>query len=738
MLNQLNQVQRQAVTCGEGPVLILAGAGSGKTRVLTARIAYLVREKGVRPDSIMAVTFTNKAASEIRERLRTMIGPEAGRLRLGTFHSQGLRILREERRRAGLTNELTVYNDDDQLTLLRQVIQELGFNDKVVVPKAMLQIINQAKNENIGPEEYRSTATGAHAFTVERAGKVYELYQKRLKEMNCVDFGDLICEPVRMLKRDARLLVVYQERIRHMLVDEYQDTNRAQYALTSLLSGGTRNIFAVGDPDQSIYGWRGADINNILDFEKDYPDAAVLRLEENYRSTKKILSSANSVIENNTKRLDKTLRTQNPDGDKVVFEECETEYDEGRAVLRWIKKLMSLDKGLAYSDVAIFYRTNAQSRVFEEAMMREGIPYVIVGGTRFYDRAEIRDSLAYMRLAANPNDLLSFQRAVNTPSRGVGPVALEKVRSISIDKGVSLFEALRDASDNGVIRKSGVGQFIAACDAFTRDAALYSLSDRTLRLLEESGYMTMWQGDGSEEAMQRVENIFELISAIKEFEAVRTTADAAPSNGALQEFLDHVALISDLDGIEEKTERITLMTMHSAKGLEFKVVFITGMEEGLFPHSRSVDDLSALEEERRLCYVAMTRARKRLFLLAARSRTVWGAQGWRTRSRFLDEIPNEHIEFIDFDAGKKKSIFPAHETHYTDEGSQIAGQGEADFYGDNDADWRIGMKVRHSTFGLGVIKEKTGRGIEAKLLVNFRDAGVKKLAVKYAGLEIVQ
>ncbi|MBI5236688.1 MAG: UvrD-helicase domain-containing protein [Deltaproteobacteria bacterium] len=734
MLNQLNPDQRRAVTCGEGPVLILAGAGSGKTRVLTARIAYLVREKGVRSDSIMAVTFTNKAASEIRERLKKMIGPEAGRLRLGTFHSQGLRILREERRRAGLANELTVYNDDDQLTLLRQVIQELGFNDKVVVPKSMLQIINQAKNENVGPEEYRSTASGAQAFIVERTAKVYELYQKRLKEMNCVDFGDLICEPVRLLKRDGRLLAMYQERIRHMLVDEYQDTNRAQYALTSLLSGGTRNIFAVGDPDQSIYGWRGADINNILDFEKDYPDADVLKLEENYRSTKKILSSANSVIENNTKRLDKTLRTQNPDGDKVVFEECETEYDEGRAVLRWIKKLMSLDKGIAYSDVAIFYRTNAQSRVFEEAMMRDGIPYVIVGGTRFYDRAEIRDSLAYMRLMANPNDLLSLTRAVNTPSRGVGPVALEKVRSISIDRGVSLFEALKIASDNGVIRKSGVGQFIAACAGFTRDAALHSLSDRTLRLLEESGYMTMWQGDGSEEAMQRVENIFELISAIKEFEAARASADGR----ALQEFLDHVALISDLDGIEEKIERITMMTVHSAKGLEFKAVFITGMEEGLFPHSRSVDSVESLEEERRLCYVAMTRARKRLFLLAARSRTVWGAQGWRTRSRFLDEIPNEHIEFIEFDAGKKKGVFQAHETHYTDEGSQITGQGEAVFYDDTDADWRIGMKVSHATFGLGVIKEKTGRGMEAKLLVNFRDVGVKKLAVKYAGLEIVQ
>lgn len=738
MLNQLNPVQRQAVTCGEGPVLILAGAGSGKTRVLTARIAYLVREKGVRPEAIMAVTFTNKAASEIRERLKTMIGPEAGRLRLGTFHSQGLRILREERRRAGLANELTVYNDDDQLTLLRQVIQELGFNDKVVQPKAMLQMINQAKNENISAEEYRSTATGAHAFMVERAAKVYELYQKRLKEMNCVDFGDLICEPVRMLKRDARLLAMYQERIRHMLVDEYQDTNRAQYALTSLLSGGSRNIFAVGDPDQSIYGWRGADINNILDFEKDYPDAAVLRLEENYRSTKKILSSANSVIENNTKRLEKTLRTQNPDGDKVVFEECDNEYDEGRAVLRWIKKLMAADKGLAYSDAAVFYRTNAQSRVFEEAMMREGIPYVIVGGTRFYDRAEIRDSLAYMRLLANPNDLIGLARAVNTPSRGVGPVALEKVRSISIERSVSLLEALRVASDSGVIRKSGVGQFIAACDAFTKDAASYSLSDRTLRLLEDSGYMTMWQGDGSEEAMGRVENIFELISAIKEFEAARTITDAEASV-TLQEFLDHVALISDLDGIEEKIERVTLMTMHSAKGLEFKAVFITGMEEGLFPHSRSVDDADAIEEERRLCYVAMTRARCRLFLLAARSRTVWGAQGWRTRSRFLDEIPNEHLEVFDGNAGKKQgNVFAAHETHYTDDGSQMAGHGDDVCYVDGEADWRIGMKVRHATFGLGVIKEKTGRGIEAKLLVSFSGAGVKKLAAKYAGLEKVQ
>jgi len=725
MLKSLNATQAEAVTFGDGPLLILAGAGSGKTRVLTSRIAYLVLEKGVDPASILAVTFTNKAAGEMRERLARLIGAEAKSLWLGTFHSLGLRLLRKESRASGVSADLIVYNDDDQLALIKQVMAELAINEKTFSPKAILSRINQAKNENIGPAEF---AGHSGDFLSERVAKVYSLYQKRLREMGCMDFGDLICEPVRLLANNPEVLRRYQERFRYILVDEYQDTNRAQYEFTNLLASGTRNLLAVGDPDQSIYAWRGADISNILEFEKDYPDATVLRLEQNYRSTGNILSAANSVIERNKKRLKKTLWTENTEGAKVVYEEARDEYNEASLVIRKLKSIVS-ERRLTYRDFAVFYRTNAQSRVFEEQLIREGIPYTIVGGVRFYDRKEIKDAIAYLRVIANPNDSLSLQRVINTPPRGVGKVTFEKVQKLAYDHNMPLFEAFKDAVERGLLNKTRVGEFIEAYEEFRINIGRLSLHELTMRYLEDSGYMLMWQEQRSEEAAERVENLFELVSAIKDFETANPGA-------TVSDYLDQVALISDIDSYEEKSDKLTLMTLHSAKGLEFKVVFLAGMEEGLFPHSRSADDPESLEEERRLCYVGMTRAMEELYLYSARNRTVYGETRYQIRSRFIDEVHPDHItRLVPESAEKTELVFTDDEPYYTAEGSQL--DPARQYFSDMDhepLEWRIGMKVVHPSFGIGVIKDRSGQGGDTKLTVSFRDAGVKKLIVKYASL----
>jgi len=722
-LKSLNPTQTEAVTFGDGPLLILAGAGSGKTRVLTARIAFLVKKLGIAPESILAVTFTNKAAGEMRERLGALIGESARQLWLGTFHSLGLRLLRREARVLGLKGDLTVYNDDDQLSLIKQVMADLKMNEKTTAPKAMLARINQAKNANIGPSEYTKLVDD---FMAERTSKVYSLYQKKLREMGCLDFGDLICEPINLLRQHPNVLERYKSLFQYLLVDEYQDTNRAQYLLTGMLASGSRNILAVGDPDQSIYAWRGADITNILDFEKDYPDATVLRLEQNYRSTRHILSAANSVIERNAKRLDKTLWTENHDGTPLVHEEARDEYDEARAVIRKLRERMS-KSGLSYGECAIFYRTNAQSRVFEELLMREGIPYSIVGGVRFYDRMEIRDAIAYLRIISNPNDSISLQRIINKPARGVGKATLDKVSEISERLGIPLLEAFREAQDRGLLGKTKVKAFLEAYDTFRVRMNSVPLHELALTFLEDSGYMMMWQEENTQEATDRVENIFELVSAIRDFVAANPSA-------ALSDFLDGVALIADIDNYEDKADRLTLMTLHSAKGLEFKAVFLVGMEEGLFPHSRSADDPSQLEEERRLCYVGMTRAQEELYLFSARARSVYGETRYQERSRFIDEIDPEHITLANEEPRAKKAVFAMpDEVYYSPEEDQGGQSGQQEAEGAS-MPWRVGMKVAHPSFGVGIIRERTGAGPELKVTVNFKDAGVKKLAIKYAGL----
>ncbi|WKZ33003.1 MAG: UvrD-helicase domain-containing protein [Thermodesulfobacteriota bacterium] len=721
-LKSLNPTQLEAVTFGDGPLLILAGAGSGKTRVLTSRIAFLIAKMNVSPENILAVTFTNKAAGEMRERLERTIGGSARSVWLGTFHSLGLRLLRRESRAAGLASELTVYNDDDQLALIKEVLKELDLNEKVMPPKSVLARINQAKNENIGPTEY---ASHVNDFFSERIAKVYARYQKKLRGMGCLDFGDLICEPINLFRQNEPVLDKYRNRFRYILVDEYQDTNRAQYTLTGLLASGSRNLLAVGDPDQSIYGWRGADISNILDFEKDYPDSTVLRLEQNYRSTANILSAANSVIERNQRRMEKTLWTENREGHPLVHEEAKDEYDEARRVLSRLKSRMREDRAISYRDAAVFYRTNAQSRVFEELLIREGIPYTIVGGTRFYDRMEIRDALAYIRVIANPGDSISLQRIINRPARGVGKATLDRIISLADELGAPLLEAARAALGRGLLGKTRLRQFLDACDAFRSGLGKLPLNELALRLLEDSGYMAMWQDEGTDEASERLENIFELISAIKDFEAANPGA-------TLPDFLDQVALISDIDSYEEKSDKLTLMTLHSAKGLEFRLVFLAGMEEGIFPHSRSIDDPEGLEEERRLCYVGMTRAKEELYLFSSASRSLYGETRYQARSRFLDEICPGRIRFLGGESRERKPVYTApNEIYYSPEDFPSGPGNDA---GGEALPWRVGMKVSHPSFGVGIIRERSGSGQDVKVTVNFSSSGVKKLAVKYAGL----
>jgi DNA helicase-2/ATP-dependent DNA helicase PcrA len=752
MLRSLNESQARAVTHGDGPLLVLAGAGSGKTRVLTARVAYLLNEKAVPPGGILAVTFTNKAAGEMRSRLRGLVGEPAMSLWLGTFHSLGLRILRKEARAAGLKPELSVFDEDDQMALIRQVMGELSMNDKAFRPKAVLSRISQAKNDLAGPDEFRA---GAGDFFSEAVAKVYSLYQKRLREMNSVDFGDLISEPVRLLREHPGLLAAYRERLGYVLVDEYQDTNRAQYVLTGLLASGTRNILAVGDPDQSIYAWRGADVRNILEFQADYPDAAVIRLEQNYRSTGNILSAANSVIRRNRRRMEKTLWTENPAGASPRYEEAPDEYAEAELVVRKVKETARGNRGVSYGDMAVFYRTNAQSRVFEERLIREAVPYTVVGGVKFYDRREVKDALAYLRVTANPDDSVALRRVINTPPRGVGAATFERVAALAASGGITLYEAFREALVKGLLERTRVSGFIAACDSFRGGLGGLPLHELALRLLEDAGYMLMLQGEGGEESVERTENVFELISAIRDFEASAAAGGVSP----LSEFLSHVALVADVDGYEEKAERLTLMTIHSAKGLEFKAVFMVGMEEGLFPHSRSMDDVSKLEEERRLCYVGMTRAREELHLSSSRTRTMYGEKRPQERSRFIDEISPGLLKFAGTAPGRggvaawpragNDAVRGGDSRVGEMRGDETQGGGEPYYTADDSQDvravdagpgpaargWRVGMKVMHPSFGVGVIKQRTGGGENELLLVSFKGCGTKNLSVRYAKLE---
>ena len=720
----LNPEQREAVLHGEGPVLVLAGAGSGKTRVIAYRIAYLVGHLKVKPENILALTFTNKAAEEMKERVEKVLGRDELGVSMGTFHSLCARVLRKGISYLGLKGPFVIYDEADQLHLIRDCMKELGLQERFYSPRVIASRISSLKNALLSPEEY---APLPRDYFSERVAHLYTLYQERLRLANALDFDDLLMVTVRLFEDRPEILHSYQSLWQYILVDEYQDTNHAQYRLVNLLSSRHGNLFVVGDDDQSIYGWRGADLSNILNFEQDHPGCKVIRLEQNYRSTCCILDAAGAVVSCNIGRKGKKLWTENEKGEPIVHYQAYNPEDEANFVARTIKSLR-LEEGFDYQDFAIFYRTNAQSRAIEEGFRRHLIPYTIVGGVRFYERKEIKDLLSYLRLITNPHDLLSLRRAINVPSRGLGQAVVEKIADLARKEGVSLLEACRRLAKRDVVlprQARALGEFYDLMEWHRVLAQDNPPSRVLLSLLEKTGYIQELQAEGTPEAENRLENLQELIAGAHEFEA--KTGD-----NNIQAFLDSVALIAEVDEWRNEQRGVTLMTLHAAKGLEFPGVFITGMEEGVFPHNRSLEDPEELEEERRLFYVGMTRAKKRLFLTRAERRRLHGGGGNSLPSRFLSEVPSHLIKSMG-------SQFTVHSSRRTDSGvgdfirqpftvNREPVEPFVDYV-------QPGVRVRHPEWGIGTIRKRIGNGENLKVDVDFPKTGRKRLAVKYAQLE---
>ncbi len=712
ILEQLNPAQVEAVTYGDGPLLVLAGAGSGKTRVLTSRIAYLIKEMRVPPYRILAITFTNKAAEEMRLRVEALV-PELSRdIWICTFHAACLRILRRQDEFYGRNRNFVIYDSDEQLTVVKDCIKELDIDNKKYLPRAVAGAISQAKNQLLDAGDNEKYAFDHYNKVVNR---VYHLYQEKLRQNNAVDFDDLIFLTVRLFREYPQVLSYYQDRFRHILVDEYQDTNHAQYILVSLLAAAHRNLFVVGDPDQGIYSWRGADIKNILSFERDYPEAAVIKLEQNYRSTKKILEAANYIIRHNENRKEKILLPMDEDGVDLTNYYCENEYAEADYLAVEISCEKAQEKR-AYRDFAVLYRTHAQSRAIEEIFVRTGIPYTIIGGLKFYARKEIKDILAYLKLILNHKDAVSLARIINVPRRGIGHVSFRKIISFAEKNEITPVEALlRSAEINGLSAKirAGCSELGLLIRGLTEESPEAAVTDLAKRVIEQIGYREELLAEDTVESRTRLENLDEFLSGTMEF-------DSKAEEKGLRSFLENIALVTDLDKYDVETDQVALMTLHSAKGLEFPVVFLTGLEEGVFPHSRSLQDptdIGELEEERRLCYVGVTRAKERLYLTHCRERTLFGTKRPNKMSRFLMEmLPREEtdkknqprIKKIGDTSAKKKS-----------ESSQYI----------------LGDKVRHCKWGTGLIVSVRGEGDETEYRVAFPDQGIKVLLAKYAPLE---
>jgi DNA helicase-2/ATP-dependent DNA helicase PcrA len=723
ILEGLNSEQREAVRTTEGPLLVLAGAGSGKTRVLVHRIAYLVGACGIPADSILAVTFTNKAAGEMRERVQKLLGPEAGEIWVSTFHSTCVRILRRDIGHLGRSRGFSIYDDADSLGLIKQAIQRHSLDPKGVPPRGIRWRIDRWKNAGVLPAQ---AANAASDLDTETAAELYATYQRLLADANALDFGDLLLETVALFQRHPAVLEYYRRRWQYVLVDEYQDTNRVQYDLVNQLAGQHRNLCVVGDPDQSIYAWRGADVRNILDFGRDFSDARVVKLERNYRSTEPILAGASAVVANNVARHPKRLWTDRAGGDPIRLYEAVDDRDEARFVVREILA-RTREGGRARGDCAIFYRTNSQSRLFEEELLRADVPYAVVGGVRFYERAEIKDVLAYLRLLVNPGDELALRRVVNTPPRGIGRTTLERAEALSAQRGVSLREAFGLAASSGELRRAGskVTAFLALLDELEREVHGLAPSEAIAKVLHRSGLVEQLERDPAPEAQGRLENLRELCVGAEDFDA-EGAAELGEDRSALERFLDRVALVSAVDQYDRRTDRVSLMTAHTAKGLEYPFVFLVGMEEGLFPHAASAHDDAGVEEERRLCYVGMTRAMERLTISFARERRRFGSRSVAVPSRFLEEIPRQHAEgrigsgrAAGADSGSGRRVDYAY--------SQV----EA-----SDATATVqGLRVRHPIFGAGTVIEVSGARGDEKLKIRFDRVGVKTVMVRFANLE---
>src|SRR5215217_5100864 len=702
-LADLNPAQREAVLATEGPLLVVAGAGSGKTRVLTYRVAHLINACGVKPNEILAITFTNKAAGEMRERLEDLLGPVARAIWILTFHAACGRILRREAQRLGYRSNFTIYDQADQVRLTKACLEELDRDPKRFVPRGIHAQISAAKNQLVTPEEYAERVSSFHDQTV---AEVYDLYQKRLIGSNAVDFDDLLMLTVQVLESFPEARERWQKVFRYILVDEYQDTNHAQYRLLQLLAEKHRNVCAVGDPDQSIYAFRGADINNILDFERDFPGTRTIALEQNYRSTNHILDAANGVITNNRERKPKELWSELGDGDPVRVVEVEDEHAEARFVAAGIAALV--EEGFSGDEIAVFYRTNAQSRVLEDVLVRQGIQYQVIGGPRFYERAEVKDAIAYLQVIDNPYDAVSLQRIANRPRRGIGTSSLARLQTWADAQGRSLWESTEFAEEAGVgaAPLRAVQQFRTLILSLQSGALELPVAELVERTLERSGYLEALEAERTIEAQGRMENLQELVGVAREYQE---NADE-PS---LSHFLQEISLYSDQDAIRGEESLVTLMTLHNAKGLEFRAVYLIGMEEGIFPHARSIEE-QGIEEERRLCYVGMTRAKELLALTHASSRSLWGARGYNLPSRFLDELPR-NVE--------RERLRPASWSSYGAAG--VAPREDIPTLSTGDS-------VRHGTLGEGVITQIEAGGV---VTVRFADGSERRLMLDYAPLE---
>ena len=730
MLDKLNERQKEAVLATEGPVLVLAGAGSGKTTVLVNRIAYMISEKHIRPWNILAITFTNKAAREMKDRIERLLGDTAKDMWIGTFHSVCVRILRSCIDLLGYRRDFVIYDTADTKTVMKECLRELDIDEKSFPVRNVLSIISNAKNDLMDAATFENVYKSDYRMSI--IAKIYYRYQTKLRKNNAVDFDDIILNTVKILSENPDVLSKYQDKFQYILVDEYQDTNNSQYLLINLLAQANRNLCVVGDDDQSIYKFRGANIGNILNFEDDYSDVQKITLDQNYRSTQNILDAANSVISNNKGRMGKSLWTSNGDGNRVYVYTGTNEYDEARYIARQIKK--HFDEQGSFSDCAILYRTNAQSRVIEEMLMRESVPYKVLSGLRFYDRKEIKDIIAYLRVVYNPNDDVSLARIINEPKRKIGNATLEKARNIAREKETSLYDVISHADDYPEF-KTAIKKLLSFSEIIQSLIKLkdtVTIEELTGRILNDTGYMPALIMEDTTESKTRIENLGEFISVITEFEKNEETGNT------LGEFLENISLVSDIDGYDENEDSAVLMTIHSAKGLEFPIVFLSGLEEGLFPGMRSMESDDDIEEERRLCYVAITRAKEQLYITKTISRTIHGKTMPTTASRFFKEIPVEYLEDkttlqpkvakVMQDLGVRNAAAPKKEVYMTKGfGSSVKSSGSTDY-----SKFKAGDTVEHRTFGRGEILKATPCGNDCILEIQFESIGFKRLMAAFA------
>ena len=769
ILKGLNDKQYEAVVNTEGPCLVIAGAGSGKTKVLTHKIAYLIGEKQVKPWNILAITFTNKAANEMKERIGNLVGDVAADIWMGTFHSICVRILRRFIDRIGFDSSFIIFDTSDQRTLVKACIKSIGLDDKMFTDRSVLSEISNAKNEMLEPDQYTVRANGD--FRKEKIALVYEMYQKRLKENNAIDFDDIINYTIKILMENTDILEYYSDKFHYVLVDEYQDTNKAQFTLVTMLASKNGNITVVGDNDQGIYSFRGADISNILNFERDFPGTKIIKLEQNYRCTGNILKAANAVIKNNEVTYKKELWTENEVGNLPAVYSAKNEYDEGTYIAQQIEHLRR-EEYYKYSDFAILYRMNTQSRAIEEILRRESIPYKIIGGLKFYERKEIKDIISYLRLIQNPSDNLSLKRIINEPKRGIGKTSLDKIEELSINSGVPMYEIIKNAEQYGLNRVFlNSREFVNAIEELRAKKDDIKISELIKETLKKSGYTQALENENTIEAENRIENLDEFLTVAIEFE------DESADN-KLSDFLEGITLSSDIDNMEEAEETVTLMTLHSAKGLEFPVVFLVGMEEGIFPGYKSIGEPKELEEERRLCYVGITRAKEHLFLTCSKQRTIFGSTSCNQVSRFLREIPSDLLDGYDDALGERQesnsNIFGDSKYSWTygskDNGniktykidknepkvaaasSSTSNNGfmfrTAESFLNNltkkssgaNVDlskYKEGVRIYHKKFGEGVISNVEPEGDDLKVDIQFDKVGHKRLMAKFANLEII-